>query len=99
MPPPNAPHPGPSLRFGARSMARCAMLLVPIGRDNAEIRRHAWVSYAIIAINVLVFIATMTAERESKVTEINLEWQKALEYHLRRPYLQTPDAMKDVVRV
>ena len=74
------------------------MILIPIGRDDAEIRRHAWVSYVIVALNVLVFVATMTAERQSKILEINREWQKALTYNLQHPYLRTPDAMREVLR-
>jgi membrane associated rhomboid family serine protease/Tfp pilus assembly protein PilF len=73
-------------------------LLLPIGRDDAEIRRHAWVSYAIIAINVLAFAFTFLSAQSASVSEINLEWRKALEYHFLHPYLQTPAAMADVVQ-
>lgn len=74
------------------------MILLPIGRDESEIRRHAWISYAIIALNVLVFVATSTAERTSNVTAIQLKWEKALAYLIEHPYLQTPAAMKEVLR-
>lgn len=74
------------------------MLLIPIGRDDAEIRRHAWVSYAVIALNVLAFVATMTAERQSQIAKINNEWRDALIYNVRHPYLQTPAAMTEVLR-
>lgn len=73
-------------------------LLLPIGRDDAEIRRHAWVSYAIIAINVLVFAFTFFSERSATANDINLEWQKTLVYYFQHPYLQTPPAMVDLVR-
>jgi len=62
------------------------VILLPIGRDDAEIRRHAWVSYAIIAVNVLVFIVTSMAERRIAST-----WQEAVQYHAQRPYLDTPE--------
>lgn len=73
-------------------------LLLPIGRDDAEIRRHAWVSYTIIAINVLVFAFTFFGEQSATANDINLEWQKTLEYYFQHPYLQTPPAMVDLVR-
>src|ERR1051325_1570864 len=73
-------------------------LLIPIGRDDAEIRRHAWVSYTIVAVNVLAFLFTMFAESSSTVAQINVQWQRALEYHFQHPYLQTPAAMADFVR-
>src|SRR6185436_3000451 len=74
------------------------MILIPIGRDDAEIRRHAWVSYAIIALNVLAFVATMTAERQSRMMQLNEQWRDALIYNVRHPYLRTPEAMTDVLR-
>jgi len=74
------------------------MILIPIGRDDAEIRRHAWVSYAIIALNVLAFVATMTAERQSRMMKVNEEWRDALMYNVRHPYLQTPATMTEVLR-
>jgi membrane associated rhomboid family serine protease len=72
-------------------------LLLPIGRDDAEIRRHAWVSYTIIAINVLAFAFTFFSERQASVDEVNGQWRTALEYHFMHPYLETPRAMTDVV--
>src|SRR5688572_31421328 len=74
------------------------MLLIPIGRDDAEIRRHAWISYSIIALNVLVFAITMTAERESKMAAIDLEWRNAIVFNVRHPYLQTPPGMAEILR-
>lgn len=74
------------------------MFLIPIGRDNAEIRRHAWISYAVIALNVLVFVATMTAERQSRMDAITAELREALVYNVRHPYLRTPQPMEEVLR-
>lgn len=74
------------------------MILIPIGRDDAEIRRHAWVSYAIIALNVLAFVATMTAERSSRIASLNEVWREALMYNVRHPYLRTPEPMTEVLR-
>src|SRR5688572_4933231 len=74
------------------------MLLIPIGRDDAEIRRHAWISYAIIALNILVFIATMTAERQSRMDAIADELRKVLAYNIRHPYLRTPAPMEEILR-
>ncbi len=74
------------------------MFLIPIGRDDAEIRRHAWISYSIIALNVLVFAITMTAERESKMAAIDVEWRNAIVFNVRHPYLQTPPGMAEILR-
>lgn len=69
------------------------MLLIPIGRDDAEIRRHAWVSYAIIALNVLAFIAVETASRPSKMVELQRGWEESWEYLVRHPYLEPPEEL------
>lgn len=74
-------------------------MLLPIGRDDAEIRRHAWVSYTIIAINVLAFGFAFFAEQSASVDEIDVQWRRALEYYFRHPYLQAPAPMTDLVRV
>lgn len=71
-------------------------MLLPIGRDDAEIRRHAWVCYVIFALNILMFVGVSVAERES-AKRANAEWQQAIEYHEERPYLKTPDAMKRLI--
>lgn len=73
------------------------MILIPIGRDDAEIRRHAWVSYAIIALNVLMFIAVETSSRPSKVMGIQRGFSDAVEYLAAHPYLEIPAAMKPMV--
>lgn len=66
------------------------MILIPIGRDDAEIRRHAWVSYVVIALNVLAFVAVETASRASKMVTIQLEFAKTATYLMQRPYLDVP---------
>ncbi|HYO79605.1 MAG TPA: rhomboid family intramembrane serine protease [Thermoanaerobaculia bacterium] len=66
------------------------MLLIPIGRDEAEIRRHAWVSYAIIALNVIAFVATGIAMRRSAMESVAGQWESAFNYYAARPYLEPP---------
>lgn len=66
------------------------MLLLPIGRDDAEIRRHAWVSYVVIALNVLAFVAVETSARTSKVMELQRRWGEVGTYLVQHPYLRVP---------
>jgi len=65
-------------------------MLIPIGRDDAEIRRHAWVSYVIVAINVVLFCVTSAAMRPSRLQSLNQAWSTAFEYYVNRPYLTPP---------
>jgi membrane associated rhomboid family serine protease len=73
------------------------VILIPIGRDDAEIRRHAWVSYVIIALNVLAFVAVETASRTSKMVAIQAELEKTARYLMERPYLEVPPALADMI--
>jgi membrane associated rhomboid family serine protease len=72
------------------------MLLIPIGRDDAEIRRHAWVSYTIIAANVIAFVLTVLAMRPV-AAKIQSEWDSAFRFFVVHPYLQPPAAMKELL--
>jgi membrane associated rhomboid family serine protease len=74
------------------------MILLPIGRDESEIRRHAWISYAIVALNILAFVAVETATRSAKMVQLETEWNEALQYIARKPYLKLPPAMAEVLR-
>jgi membrane associated rhomboid family serine protease len=71
-------------------------MLIPIGRDDAEIRRHAWVSYAIIALNIVAFVVLGLVEREA-TRSLELRWRDAIEYHVAHPYLRTPKSMADLI--
>lgn len=73
------------------------MLLIPIGRDDAEIRRHAWVSYVILAMNVLVFVVSSAAMRPSALIEIQRQWETAFEYYAERPYLKAPSELATLI--
>jgi membrane associated rhomboid family serine protease len=66
------------------------MLLIPIGRDDAEIRRHAWVSYTIIGLNVIAFLLTAVAMRPAVMESVEHHWQTAFELYVRHPYLKPP---------
>jgi membrane associated rhomboid family serine protease len=73
------------------------MLLIPIGRDDAEIRRHAWISYAILALNVAVFIYTASLTSGSTMQKLEDEWKSAFQYYVEHPYLTLPAALKELL--
>ena len=73
------------------------MILLPIGRDDAEIRRHAWVSYVVIALNILAFVAVETASRSSKLVELQRKWDAVGQYLTQKPYLQVPPEMEPML--
>lgn len=73
------------------------MLLIPIGRDDAEIRRHAWVSYTLIALNVLAFLLTAVAMRPAVMQSLGVTWDSAFQFYVRHPYLKAPPALAELL--
>jgi membrane associated rhomboid family serine protease len=66
-------------------------MLIPIGQEDSIVRRQPWVSYALLAINVLFFLVTSAtgpgvAWRNAVVARID----EMVAYFNERPYLQLP---------
>lgn len=70
------------------------MLLLPIGRDESEIRRHAWVSYTIIAMNILCFVASHIAIARMDVASLDARWNEIVEQLTEHPYLVPPEGLR-----
>src|SRR4051794_6850286 len=66
-----------------------AMILLPIGRDDAVIQRHAWISYGIIALNVVAFAFTAFIER-GVMARAEADWETTMRYYVQHPYLRVP---------
>ncbi|HVT02541.1 MAG TPA: rhomboid family intramembrane serine protease [Thermoanaerobaculia bacterium] len=68
------------------------MILVPIGRDEAEVRRHPVVSYTIIALNAVIFVATLAASMASRSTlaEADTKLKGTMTYLAEHPWLGVP---------
>lgn len=72
------------------------MFVIPIGRDDAEIRRHAWVSYAIMALNVIVFVVLGVVERSAE-REFDRRLHETYAYQVEHPYLRTPRNLEQLL--
>jgi membrane associated rhomboid family serine protease len=67
------------------------MLLLPIAQENSTVRRTPWVSFGLIAVNVLVFLFLgIAADERSTAREVHRRWKETALYLLQRPYLQPP---------
>ncbi|MFZ5788211.1 MAG: rhomboid family intramembrane serine protease, partial [Acidobacteriota bacterium] len=65
-------------------------MLIPIGHDQQEVRRLPWVTFAIIALNLVVFLGTGTTGDELQRGAAEAA-QRAFEYLAEHPYLEVPD--------
>lgn len=67
------------------------MLIIPIGQEHDEVRRQPWVSYTIIAANVVLFLFLWIASIRSEVPErFETKAREVTEYIVRNPYLIVP---------
>src|ERR1700739_1364657 len=66
-------------------------MLIPIGLDRNEVRRNPWISYGIIAVNVLVFLGLWFALGRSDVPARATEkMQAVVQYLFAHPSLRIP---------
>jgi membrane associated rhomboid family serine protease len=67
-------------------------VFVPIGLDQTTVRRLPWVSFAIIALNFVVFLAVGAQVRNAE-EEITRRGQEVMAYWGLHPYLAFPTKM------
>ncbi len=73
------------------------MILLPIGRDDAVIRRHAWVSYAIIALNIVVWLAMSVFDSTGGNAAVEAQWVRTMRFYIAHPYLHLPPSIESLV--
>jgi membrane associated rhomboid family serine protease len=67
-------------------------VFIPIGLDQTTVRRLPWVSFAIIAVNFVVFL-TVGATARNAEDEIRQRSQEVMAYWALHPYLAFPTKM------
>jgi membrane associated rhomboid family serine protease len=61
------------------------MLLIPYGHEDQVVRRRPWITYFLIALNILIFLPLSSSPNEA---EINRAAQDTIRYYRQHPYLQ-----------
>jgi membrane associated rhomboid family serine protease len=67
-------------------------MFIPIGLDQTSVRRLPWVSFSIIAINVVVFLAVGVAVHSANES-ISQRGRAVMSYWTHHPYLEFPTRM------
>jgi membrane associated rhomboid family serine protease len=70
-------------------------MILPIGHQEREVRRLPWVTFALIATCVLVFLFTDTSGSQGDTKEQH--WQEATEYWRQRAYLNADPQIRERV--
>ena len=73
------------------------MLLLPIGRDETMVRRTPIVSYAIIALNVAVFVVVNLILSGAYEKRIEAKFNEAFNYLDEHQYLELPEELAEFV--
>jgi hypothetical protein len=74
-------------------------VLIPIGQEDATVRRHPWVSYSLIVLNIFVFaMTTLTGPGEAWRTQINEKVREIVQYFQPRPYLELPPVLAELCK-
>ena len=70
------------------------MLLLPVGQENSEIRRHPLVFWALLALNLLCFFAVVLPfSTEDWATAVRRRAQAVSAYYGEHPYLRVPSSL------
>ena len=72
------------------------MLIVPIGREGSAAGR-AWITYTIIALNVLFFVLFCTGSTDQERGALIRTWRATVTYLQERPYLRVPTYIADLM--
>lgn len=67
-------------------------MLIPIGLDQTSVRRWPWISIALVAVNLLVFLATGAGGNNQ--ADVSARFEEMIEYWRRHPYLDLPQEMR-----
>ena len=73
------------------------MILIPIGQEDAVVRRHPVVCYTIIAINVVAFLATLGYDESAWTARIGERFEEVAAFVEDHPYLDVPETMASSV--
>ncbi len=72
-------------------------MLIPIGQEDATVRRQPWVSYGLIVANLVVFLLTAMAGPGAQWrSEVRGKIQEIAGYFNERPYLQLPPDLAEL---
>ncbi|MBL8111364.1 MAG: rhomboid family intramembrane serine protease [Acidobacteria bacterium] len=68
------------------------MIILPVGQADSEVRRWPWITLALVALNILIFLGTHLSERDLEV-KIDAKGREVLDYLTAHPYLTPPQSL------
>lgn len=68
-------------------------IVIPVAHEQQKVQRLPWITFAIIAINVVVYLI-ISPGRDDNQREVNQQYDQVFRYYVDHPYLEFPDSMK-----
>ena len=69
-------------------------IFLPISHEQQNVQRLPWITFGLIALNVIVFFLT-TAGRSDTESSFNQKYDHLLRYYMERTYLEFPKSMRE----
>src|SRR6476660_1930683 len=70
-------------------------MFIPIGLDENEVRRTPWLTWGLIASNILVFVVMWAAQRGSDARgRLDEQWRSVSTFLSSHPYLEVPPELQ-----
>jgi membrane associated rhomboid family serine protease len=67
-------------------------ILLPVAHEQQKVQRLPWVTFALIAINIVVYLITSPG-RDDNQREVNQKYDQLMKFYVEHPYLEFPDSM------
>lgn len=68
-------------------------IVIPVAHEQQKVQRLPWVTFALIAINVIVYLITNPG-RDDNQREVNQKYDQLFRYYVEHPYLEFPESTK-----
>ena len=73
------------------------MLIIPLGREDDAIQRYAWVTYGIIALNIMMYLLICAGSSDEQERALIIKWRETVAFLRERPYLSVPPRVADLM--
>jgi len=73
------------------------MLIIPLGREDDAIQRYAWVTYGIIALNIVMYLLICAGTSDEQERALIVKWRDTAAFLRERPYLSVPPQVADLM--
>jgi membrane associated rhomboid family serine protease len=67
-------------------------IFLPVAHEQQKVQRLPWITFAIIAINVVAYLITNPG-RDDNQRIVNQNYDQLLKYYVQHPYLEFPESM------